>query len=139
MWNSVTSVLWNTCAWEQQDWNNTKKQRNDVRRGEWIWKDIQCYKKIPDRLPNCTKCRNKFICHELFIILPLMSVTSFQGWVRQINILYLFIHWEKIFRNYVHFKQIYIYMLCLIYVIYVKYNYYTSILLKMQQTLSYLR
>ena len=41
-----------------------------------------------------------------------------------------------IFRNWVHFKQIYAYMS---YIIYVKYNYYTYILLKMQQTLSYLR
>ena len=44
-----------------------------------------------------------------------------------------------IFRNWVHFKQIYVYVLYIIYVIYVKYNYYTYILLKMQQTLSYLR
>ena len=36
-----------------------------------------------------------------------------------------------IFRNWVHFKQIYVYMLYIIYVIYVKYDYYTYILLKM--------
>ena len=29
MWNSCTSVLPNTCAWEQQDWNKTIKDKRE--------------------------------------------------------------------------------------------------------------
>ena len=29
MWNSCTSVLPNTCAWEQQDWNKTIKDKGE--------------------------------------------------------------------------------------------------------------
>ena len=28
MWNSCTSIFWNTRAWEQQEWSKTKKQKN---------------------------------------------------------------------------------------------------------------
>ena len=41
MGNSYTSVLPNTCVWEHQDWNKTMKQRKKVRRGEWMWKELQ--------------------------------------------------------------------------------------------------
>ena len=27
MWNSCACVIPNICAWEQQEWNNTKKNR----------------------------------------------------------------------------------------------------------------
>ena len=40
MGNSCTSVFPNTCAWQQQDWNKTIKQRKKVRRGEWLWKEV---------------------------------------------------------------------------------------------------
>ena len=35
------SVFPNTCAWEHKDWNKTMKQRKKVRRGEWMWKEVQ--------------------------------------------------------------------------------------------------
>ena len=41
MENSCKSVFPNTCEWEQQDWNKTMKQRKKIRRGEWIWKEVQ--------------------------------------------------------------------------------------------------
>ena len=31
------------CAWEQQDWNMTMKQRKEVRRGEWMWKEVYLF------------------------------------------------------------------------------------------------
>ena len=46
-----TSVLTNTCAWEQQDWNKTKKHKK-ANRKEWKWKEVQRAQKKESRRPN---------------------------------------------------------------------------------------
>ena len=48
MGNSCTSVIPNTLAWEQQDWNKTMKQRKKVR-WEWMWKEVQRTRKKRSR------------------------------------------------------------------------------------------
>ena len=41
MGNSCTSVFPNTSAWQQQEWNKTKRQTKNVRREAWVWKDVK--------------------------------------------------------------------------------------------------
>ena len=43
----ITSVLSNPCAWEQQDWNKTKKHGKKVSRGKLMWKEAQWARKSP--------------------------------------------------------------------------------------------
>ena len=39
MCNSCKSVFPNTCAWEQEEWNKTKKQNKKVIREVWVWEE----------------------------------------------------------------------------------------------------
>ena len=46
MGNSCTSVFFlNTRAWEQQERNKTKRQTKNVRRKEWVWKEVKWSRK----------------------------------------------------------------------------------------------
>ena len=48
MWNLCTSVFKNTHAWEQQEWNKTKKQNKKARGEEWVFKEVKgAQKKVP--------------------------------------------------------------------------------------------
>ena len=49
MWNSCTSVVPNTCAWEQQEWNKTKTEEEGEKR-RVIWREV---KKLSQR-HNCS-------------------------------------------------------------------------------------
>ena len=51
MW---ASVFQNTLAWEQQEWNKTKKQKNSVRSEAWVWKQVKWARKKKFRRPITT-------------------------------------------------------------------------------------
>ena len=44
------TVFPNTRALEQQEWNKTKKQKKNIRREEWVWKEaiLERKKRRPD-------------------------------------------------------------------------------------------
>ena len=45
-------VFSHTRAWEQQEWNKTKKQKKKVRRDELVWKEVKQARKMKTRRLN---------------------------------------------------------------------------------------